>query len=68
MPRPIEELKGCLRIALNPNEERTLIFHLPVDQLSFYSDDIRLNSEFEIEGKKKTSVKERVFFCPIFVQ
>jgi beta-glucosidase len=42
MPRPIKELKGYQRIALNPDEERTLTFHLPVNQLAFYDEGLKL--------------------------
>jgi beta-glucosidase len=42
MPRPIKELRGYQRITLNPNEERTLTFHLPVDQLAFYDEELKL--------------------------
>ena len=88
MPRPIKELKGYQRINLKPNEERAITFHLPVDQLAFYdedltlcveagktlvmagssSDDIRLRGEFEITGAAKTTVRNRVFVCPVTVQ
>ena len=88
IPRPVKELKGYKRLTLNPNEERMITFHLPVDQLAFYdenlnltleagkilvmvgssSDDIRQNCEFEISGKGKTAVKDRVFVCPVQVQ
>jgi len=86
LPRPVKELKGYLRINLKPNEERSLTFHLPVNQLAFYndelkltveagkiqvmlggsSDDIRLQSEFEI--KSTDYVSERVFVCPVTVK
>jgi beta-glucosidase len=87
-PRPVKELKGYQRLTLNPNEERRVTFHLPVDQLAFYdesltltleagrilvmvgssSDDIRQRCDFEISGKGKTSVKNRVFVCPVTVK
>ncbi len=35
-PRPVKELKGYARLALQPAESRTVTFHLPVDHLSFY--------------------------------
>ncbi|MBI5353821.1 MAG: glycoside hydrolase family 3 C-terminal domain-containing protein [Chloroflexi bacterium] len=85
LPRPVKELKGYQRINLKPNEERSLTFHLPVNQLAFYnegldltveegkiqimlgssSDDIRLQSEFEITNTSR--VKDRVFVCPVTV-
>jgi beta-glucosidase len=45
MPRPVKELKGYQRLTLNPNEERTIIFHLPVDQLAFYDENLNLTLE-----------------------
>jgi beta-glucosidase len=42
MPRPVKELRGYQRINLMPNEEQTLTFHLPVDQLAFYDEDMKL--------------------------
>lgn len=42
MPRPVKELKGYRRITLKPDEERTLTFHLPVDQLAFYDENLKL--------------------------
>jgi beta-glucosidase len=44
-PRPVKELKGYQRITLNPNEERTVTFHLPVDQLAFYDENLELTLE-----------------------
>ena len=41
-PRPIKELKGYKRITLNQNEEQTITFHLPVNQLAFYDDNLKL--------------------------
>jgi len=87
-PRPVKELKGYQRVTLNPNEERTVTFHLPVNQLAFYdenlklivesgkilimvggsSEDIQLRGEFEITGKPKAKVKDRVFVCPVTVK
>lgn len=42
LPRPIKELKGYQRVTLKPNEEKTITFHLPVDQLAFYDEDLKL--------------------------
>ncbi len=42
MPRPVKEMKGYQRINLMPNEEQTITFHLPVDQLAFYDEDLKL--------------------------
>jgi len=41
-PRPIKELKGYKRITLRPGEEKTVTFHLPVNQLAFYDLDLNL--------------------------
>ena len=41
-PRPVKELKGYSRITLQPGETRCLTFHLPVDQLAFYNNDLEL--------------------------
>lgn len=37
-----EELKGYIRLTLQPAEARTVTFHLPVDQLAFYDEDLNL--------------------------
>ncbi len=42
LPRPVKELKGFARLELQPGERRTITFHLPVDQLAFYDQDMRL--------------------------
>jgi len=42
VPRPVQELKGFKRITLAPGETRSIIFDLPIDQLGFYDQDIRL--------------------------
>jgi beta-glucosidase len=41
-PRPIKELKGYIRIALQPGEEKTVVFHMKADQLAFYDNDLQL--------------------------
>jgi beta-glucosidase len=41
-PRPVKELKGYRRLALRPGESRTLTFHLAVDQLAFYDNNLKL--------------------------
>jgi beta-glucosidase len=38
LPRPVKELKGYARVALNPGESRVITFRLPVDMLAFYDD------------------------------
>ena len=42
IPRPVKELKGYTRLSLQPGEGRTITFHLPVDQLAFYDQDLNL--------------------------
>lgn len=41
-PRPIKELKSYRRVTLDPGEVRTITFHLPVNQLAFYNNDLKL--------------------------
>lgn len=41
-PRPVKELRGFVRLSLQPGETREVIFHLPVDQLAFHDADLRL--------------------------
>lgn len=38
--RPVKELKGFQRITLNPQETKTVTFHLAVNQLAFYDRDM----------------------------
>lgn len=42
VPRPVKELKGFKRVTLAPGETRSVIFDLPLDQLAFYDEDMRL--------------------------
>jgi beta-glucosidase len=42
MPRPVKELKAYQRITLQPGEQQTITFHLPVDQLAFYDEALKL--------------------------
>ncbi|HVP21636.1 MAG TPA: glycoside hydrolase family 3 N-terminal domain-containing protein [Anaerolineaceae bacterium] len=42
VPRPVKELKGFVRLELQPGENRKVIFHLPVNQLAFYDQDMNL--------------------------
>ncbi|MBI9051687.1 MAG: glycoside hydrolase family 3 C-terminal domain-containing protein [Anaerolineaceae bacterium] len=37
LPRPMKELKGFQRVSLDAGESKTIIFHLPVNQLAFYN-------------------------------
>jgi beta-glucosidase len=45
IPRPVKELKGFTRIPLRPGESRRVTFHLPVDMLAFYDEDLQLMVE-----------------------
>jgi beta-glucosidase len=42
VPRPVKELKGYVRLTLEPGETVTVTFDLPVDQLAFYDAEIKL--------------------------
>jgi beta-glucosidase len=42
VPRPVKELKGFKRITIEPAETRSVVFDLPVDQLGFYDQGMRL--------------------------
>jgi len=42
MPRPVKELKGYIRLTLQPAEACTVTFHLPVNQLAFYDEGLDL--------------------------
>ena len=42
LPRPVKELKGFIRLELQPGESRRVTFHLPVNQLAFYDQDMNL--------------------------
>jgi beta-glucosidase len=42
LPRPVKELKGFIRLELQPGESRKVTFQLPVDQLAFYDQDMHL--------------------------
>lgn len=41
-PRPVKELKGYVRTTLQPGETRRVTFHLPVNQLAFYDNELEL--------------------------
>ena len=53
IPRPVKELKGYVRLPLEPGQSRTVTFHLPVNQLAFYDEDLALVVE---AGKFKIMV------------
>ena len=42
IPRPVQELKGYIRLNLAPADCKTVTFHLPIDQLAFYDADLDL--------------------------
>lgn len=42
IPRPSMELKGFLRVRLQPGETVQICFHLPVDQLAFHDQNLDL--------------------------
>jgi beta-glucosidase len=42
LPRPVKELKGYMRLTLQPGETRRVTFQLNVDQLAFYNVDLDL--------------------------
>jgi len=42
VPRPVKELKGYIRLALQPGESKKVIFQLPVNQLAYYNLDLDL--------------------------
>jgi beta-glucosidase len=42
LPRPVKELKGFTRVTLQPGETRKVTFHLPVNQMAFYDEDLKL--------------------------
>ena len=45
LPRPVKELKGFSRLSLDPGQHRKVTFHLPVDQLAFYDQQMNLMVE-----------------------
>lgn len=45
MPRPVKELRGYNRIALEPLQTKSITFHLPVDQLAFFDKGLNLGIE-----------------------
>lgn len=42
LPRPVQELKGYVRVHLEPGESKTITFHLPADLLAFYDAGLNL--------------------------
>lgn len=50
--RPVKELKDFKKIALQPGEQKTVIFNITTDKLKFYNSDLRYDwepGEFVIE-------------------
>jgi beta-glucosidase len=45
LPRPVKELKGYLRFALEPGERKRVVFHLPVSQLAVHDQELCLGIE-----------------------
>ncbi len=45
LPRPVKELRGYLRLALEPGERKRVIFHLPVSQLAIHDQELCLGVE-----------------------
>ena len=88
IPRPVKELKGFIRISLEPAETKKVVFKLPGNMMAFYdldfdlvveagtievmigssSEDIRLSGSFDILGKDKTTIEDRIFVCPVELQ
>jgi beta-glucosidase len=51
IPRPVKELKGYIRVHLEPAEQRRITFHLDTKQLAYYDENLDLILEpgkFEI--------------------
>jgi beta-glucosidase len=42
IPRPLKELKGFSRLFLNPGEKRKVTFHLPINMLAYYDENLEL--------------------------
>jgi beta-glucosidase len=45
IPRPVKELKGYCRIKLDVGDEKTVLFHLPIDIMAYYDRDLNLQLE-----------------------
>jgi beta-glucosidase len=48
IPQPIKDLKGFVRISLQPSQSRKVTFHLPANQLAFFNS----NMDFVLERGK----------------
>ncbi len=42
LPRPVKELRGYIRLALEPGERKRVVFHLPVNQMAFHDQELHL--------------------------
>jgi beta-glucosidase len=62
-PRPVKELKGYVRVPLQPGESKTVVFHLPVDQLAFYDNDLNLVLEPGTVSIMLGSSSEDIHLC-----
>jgi beta-glucosidase len=65
-PRPVKELKGYVRMTLQPAETRKVTFHLPVDQLAFYDEDLNLILEPGMIDVMVGSSSEDIRLCGEF--
>lgn len=67
LPRPVKELKGFSKIALNPGEEKTVSFVIDADKLKFYDDTrqewVAEPGTFEaVIGASSTDIRGKVAF------
>jgi beta-glucosidase len=76
LPRPVKELKGYIRLRLEPGQSKTVTFDLPVDMLAFYDPDLNLVLEpgriVVMVGSSSTDIRltsafEIVGKCPDYV-
>ncbi len=42
LPRPVKELKGFIRLTMLPGESKKVTFHLPVNQMAYYDEKLKL--------------------------
>jgi beta-glucosidase len=45
LPRPVKELKGFHRVSLKPGEVKKITFHVQVDQMAYYDENLDLTLE-----------------------
>lgn len=65
-PRPVKELKGYRRLFLSSGESRFITFHLPVNQLAFYDNDLNLVLESGTIEVMVGSSSEDIRLCDKF--